>query len=75
MSSVSVILSGYRRNYSLKQQYEKIVEQSYKVKDIYFYKNAYNNNIHEFDSNTINNCKSFVGNVNLGVWSRFAFAL
>jgi hypothetical protein len=75
MSSVSVILSGYRRNYSLKQQYEKIVEQSYKVKDIYFYKNDYNNNIHEFDSNTINNCKSFVGNVNLGVWSRFAFAL
>ena len=45
MSSVSVILSGYRRNYSLKQQYEKIVDQSYKVKDIYFYKNDYNKNI------------------------------
>lgn len=75
MSNVSVILSGYRRSYTLKEQYEKIVNQTFKVDEIYFYKNDYNNNIHEFDVNTINKCKSFIGNTNLGVWSRFAHAL
>lgn len=75
MNDVSVILSGYRRPYSLKQQYDQIISQTYKIKDIYFYKNDCNNNIGEFDPDTVSKCKSFIGNTNLGVWSRFAFAL
>jgi len=70
--SVSVILSGFRRPHTLKEQFTAIKRQSVEVDEIYFWQNQSDV---QFDPNIVGLCKSFVGNTNLGVWARFAYAL
>lgn len=71
---VTVILNGYKRPHVLREQYDAIMAQTIKPKEIMFWHN-HSDVAHEFDKEIIDGCVSFIGNSNLGVWSRFAFAL
>ena len=72
--SVSVILSGYRRPHALKEQFDAVKNQTVEVAEILYWQNKFRDGI-QFDQHIVNFCTSFVGNANLGVWARFAFAL
>ena len=71
--SVSVILNGYKRPHTLKEQFTAVKRQSVEVQDIYFLQNKCDDIT--FDPTIMSLCHSVVNNINLGVWSRFAFAL
>jgi hypothetical protein len=71
--NVTVILNGYRRPQALKEQYNAIKSQTYPVQHIMFWQNFYTDTV--FDSKILENTTSAICNKNLGVWSRFAFAL
>lgn len=72
--NLTVILNGYRRPHTLKQQYEAIMSQTIKPAEVMFWQNQAEPPV-AFDKTVINNCVSFTGNSNLGVWARFSFAL
>ena len=72
--NLTVVLNGYRRPHVLKEQYEAIMAQSIKPAEVYFWQNKAPTPMN-FNQEVINNCVSFIGNANLGVWARFAFAL
>jgi hypothetical protein len=74
MSDISVVINGFRRPHSLNEQYEAIMNQTITPSEVLFWQN-YHEDGKKFDINTISKCKSFIGNYNFGVWSRFAFAL
>lgn len=74
MSDISVILSGYRRPHTLREQYEAVANQTIKPKTVFYLQNYHEEGANA-DLETINKCVSFVGNYNLGVWARFAYAL
>ena len=68
---ISVVLNGYKRAEYLDLQIKSIKEQSVKVKEILIWQNYYKNFNNKIDKKIVHaNC-----NQNLGVWSRFAFAL
>lgn len=71
--TISIILSGYRRPHTLKEQYDAFCNQTSKPNEILFWQNNWNNI--EFDKEILDRCKSTVSNHNFGVWSRFAYAL
>lgn len=71
--NLTVVLNGYRRPHVLREQYEAIMAQSIKPAEVYFWRN--HAPMVEFDRSILDKCVSFVGNANLGVWARFAFAL
>ena len=71
---ITVILNGYKRPHVLREQYNAIMAQTIKPKEVMFWHN-HSDIAHEFDKEIVGNCVSFVGNSNLGVWARFAFAL
>ena len=71
MKMITVILNGYRRGYALGYQYNSIISQSIKPKEIMLWQNAGEIFNQELTNKMIHaNC-----NKNFGVWSRFAFAL
>tara|TARA_B100000749_G_scaffold218955_1_gene173972 strand:+ start:612 stop:1355 length:744 start_codon:yes stop_codon:yes gene_type:complete len=72
---ITVILNGYRRPHTLKEQYEAIKSQTVKDVDIMFWGNYHEESMNNFPSDVIKNCTSAFCNKNLGVWARFAFAL
>lgn len=72
--NLTVILNGYRRPHTLKQQYEAVMAQSIKPAEVMFWQNQAENPVN-FDRTIISKCTSFTGNSNLGVWARFSFAL
>lgn len=75
-NDVSVILSGYKRPHTLKEQYESVKNQTIAPKEILFWRNFCENiSFGQFDQGVLNNCISFFGNHNFGVWARFAYAL
>lgn len=74
MSDITVILNGYKRPYTLKQQYDAITNQTVKPAKIMLWKNGTDNDS-EFPYDQcpgmiISRCSE-----NLGVWARFAFGL
>ncbi len=75
IEDITVILNGFKRPHVIKKQYESIVNQSAKPKEIWFWQNRPDDCILSFDKGVIDNCISFVGNSNLGVWGRFSYAL
>lgn len=72
--SVTVIMSGYKRPYSMAQQYDALKRQTYKDINIMVWVNLIDNKI-DFPPNVINECQSIMSNTNYGVWGRFALAL
>ncbi len=71
---VTVILNGYKRPHVLREQYNAVMAQTIKPREVMFWHNR-SDVANEFDKEIVDNCVSFVGNSNLGVWARFAFAL
>lgn len=73
MSNVTVILSGYRRLYALKQQYDAIKNQSVQNIKIILWTNRCDNQ--HIDKEILNNTETIISNANYGVWGRFAIGL
>lgn len=74
MKDVTVILNGYKRPHTLKKQYEAIKAQTIQPSDIMFWCND-SELSNQFDKEVVSNTTAFIGNANLGVWARFAYAL
>ena len=72
--NITVILNGYRRPHVLKEQYSAIMEQTIKPAEVFFWQNKAPYQTF-FDKSVTDKCVSFIGNSNLGVWARFAYAL
>lgn len=72
MHSVSVILSGYKRQH-LAEQVAAIKAQTYPVQDILYWQNTLSG--WGYDTETSAQLKSAISNSNYGVWARFAYAL
>jgi len=74
VGNVTVILNGYRRPHVLNEQYKAVMAQTIQPAEVFFWKN---NSPYPavFPQNVIDNCVSFIGNNNLGVWARFSIAL
>lgn len=75
MNNITVVLSGFKRPHTLKEQYEAIKNQTVKDIDIIFWLNLTNSLSLQFDQNIINECHSVISNTNFGVWGRFTVAL
>lgn len=73
MSDVTVLLSGYKRPYSLAEQYNAVKNQTYKNIDIVLWINDYPGIT--FDEDILSVCKTIRSTDNYGVWGRFALAL
>jgi hypothetical protein len=71
---ITVILNGYKRPHVLKEQYEAVIAQTMKPKEIMFWHN-HSDLSAQFDKDVIDKTVAFQGNSNLGVWARFAYAL
>lgn len=74
-NSITVILNGYRRPNFLEEQYNAVLKQTIQPNDIFFYQNFYPETYDKFPKFIIDNCVSTICNKNLGVWSRFSYAL
>jgi hypothetical protein len=70
---ITVVLNGYKRNYSLKEQVEAIKKQTVEVDEIFYWQNTAPDV--DYDEDTYNELNSALSNYNYGVWARFAFAL
>jgi hypothetical protein len=74
MSLVSVILNGYKRTYTIEEQYEAIKNQTIKDISIFYWVNLTQESI-SIPQNIINDTHSVISNTNFGVWGRFSLAL
>ena len=73
MNDVTILLSGYKRPYSLLEQYNAIKNQSYKNIDLALWINEVDGIT--FNEDVLSACKTIKSNDNYGVWGRFALAL
>ena len=71
---ITVILNGYKRPHTLKEQYEALKAQTVDDLQIMFWGNIIEN-VEDFPSEVVNKCVSSIANTNLGTWGRFSFAL
>jgi hypothetical protein len=74
MSKITVILSGYKRTYTIEEQYNAIKNQTIKDIDIFYWVNLTNDSL-SIPQTIIDSCYSVISNTNFGVWGRFALAL
>ncbi|MDD5318603.1 MAG: glycosyltransferase [Candidatus Pacebacteria bacterium] len=74
IETVSVILSGYQRPHTLKEQYAAVMNQTYRPSEVLFWQNGSVKKA-SFDEEIISKMKAAKSNYNFGVWARFAFAL
>lgn len=74
MSLVTVILNGYKRSYSIQQQYDAIKNQSIKDIQIFYWINLTQDSTN-IPQAIINDTYSIISNTNFGVWGRFSIAL
>jgi len=72
---ISVILNGFKRPHTLREQYAAVKSQTADDVDVMFWGNYDENSMDKFPSEVIEECSSAFCNKNLGVWARFAFAL
>jgi hypothetical protein len=72
MSSITVVLNGYKRS-NLKEQVDSIKNQSVPVHEIFYWQNTVEG--FEYDEETYNTLNSALSNYNYGVWARFSYAL
>jgi hypothetical protein len=73
--SITVILNGYRRPFNLEEQFKAVSNQTVEPQNIFYWQNFYQETYDKFPESVIQNCVSSISNKNLGVWSRFAYAL
>jgi GT2 family glycosyltransferase len=71
MGEITAILNGYKRPHFLKEQVDAIRNQTVKPKEIMLWQN----NDEGFDKELTDTLLTATCNRNLGVWSRFIFAL
>lgn len=69
----TVILNGYKRPHTLKQQITAISRQTIPVKNIFYWENYVKDVVYDDQSSSL--CISAKCNTNFGVWSRFSYAL
>ena len=70
---LTIILSVYKRPWALETQYDSILSQSVKPKEIIISQNESDN--FKIPKHISDNCKVFSSNYNWGVWSRFSAAM
>lgn len=73
MKSVSVILNGFKRPHTLKLQYEAVMAQSVKPKEVLLWKT--NQEGYQFDYNSLDNLEVTENTKDFGIWGRFVHAL
>ena len=73
MKDVTVILNGFKRPHTLKEQYDAMERQTIKPTFNFYWQNSVDGV--SYDSNTASKCVSAFCNANFGVWSRFTYAL
>jgi len=76
-TEVTVVMNGFKRPHTAKEQYEAYRNQSVGTPKFLFWGNYDGEAPLEqaFDREVVENCTSAIANVNMGVWARFAFAL
>jgi hypothetical protein len=74
MNSVTVILNGYKRTYTIEEQYEAIKNQTVKNTHIFYWVNLTEESA-KIPQSIINDSHSIISNTNFGVWGRFSIAL
>lgn len=73
MKDVTVILNGFKRPHTLKEQFDALQNSTVKPKHIFYWQNSVDGV--EYDRETGTKCVSAFTNANFGVWSRFTYAL
>jgi hypothetical protein len=71
--SVTVILSGFKRPHTLRQQFEAIKNQTHKEIEIMLWVNLVQDI--QFDPDIMNSCHTIMANTDYGSWGRFCVAL
>lgn len=71
--SITVVMNGFKRPHTLKEQYEAIKAQTIKDIEILLWVNKVDNV--EFDKEILENCKTIVSSTDFGSWGRFSAAL
>lgn len=72
--SVTIVLSGFKRPHTLREQFNAIKAQTYKDIEIILWVNLTSSQ-YVFDADIISSCNSIVSNVDYGSWGRFSAAL
>jgi glycosyltransferase involved in cell wall biosynthesis len=72
--SVTMIMSGFKRPHTLRQQFDAIKNQTYKDIEIILWVNLVDD-LTKFDPEVINSCQSIISNTDYGSWGRFSAAL
>ena len=75
MKEIAVILSGYKRTFTLEEQYNAIINQSVKNIDIILWMNQVYDVTDNIKEKIIPKIQTITSNANYGVWGRFAIAL
>jgi hypothetical protein len=73
--TVTVILNGYRRNHSLREQVEAISRQSYGITSLMYWQNTLNGQNYDLSPLVETKSDIAISSRNYGVWARFAYAL
>tara|TARA_Y100000114_G_scaffold134868_1_gene135315 strand:+ start:710 stop:1519 length:810 start_codon:yes stop_codon:yes gene_type:complete len=73
--SVTVILNGFKRNHTLREQVEAVSNQTKKVDTIMYWQNTSPDTQYDLNSLVEKNSHISISNTNYGVWARFAHAL
>lgn len=73
MKDYTVILNGYKRPHTLKEQINAVNNQTIKPTNIFYWQNSINGVV--YDDDAASKCIYAKSNANFGVWSRFTYAL
>lgn len=73
---ISIVLNCFKRPHSLETQYNALINQTIKPKNIFIWQNKGDfDNFKPLNENIANECVTSISNANFGVWARFAYAL
>jgi len=72
---ITVILNGYKRPHTLREQYDAIKKQTVDDVTIMLWANSVGDHHDEYPAEVVESCESTMSNGNYGVWGRFAHAL
>ena len=72
---ITVVLNAYRRPQRLKEQYEAVTNQTIKPKEVLIWQNFFDETAQRFPKDIFDKCTTAICSKNLGVWSRFMYAL
>lgn len=75
MKTVTVILSGYKRKHTTREQVDAFKNQSYPVNIVYFANGKFDDHPTDYEFLEKSNVTLIESSVNQGVWGRFAAAL